>query len=216
MFVPASPTSLGTYLTCPRQFQAKYITKEVVFQPTAASEHGDRGHKALEARLKFGTPLPEEFEDVEPFAAAIESRDGDLYLEQRLPWTRDGRACTWRDRYAGGIADWLLVAGDRAWLGDYKFGKYKTDPLQLHILILGVFAHFPDVQHVTAALIFMRTGQLFEIEAGREDVTLRTVAADMARYEAAQESGAYPPRPNGLCRQWCQVRNCVFHGRGSR
>ncbi len=45
--VPASPTSLGTFLTCPRQFQAKYITKEVVFQPTEASLFGDRGHKGL-------------------------------------------------------------------------------------------------------------------------------------------------------------------------
>ena len=30
-FVPASPTSLGTWLLCPRQFDAKYISKTVVF-----------------------------------------------------------------------------------------------------------------------------------------------------------------------------------------
>lgn len=213
-FIPASPTSLGTFLTCPRQFQAKYITKEVKFEPTAASEHGDRGHKALEARLRHGTPLPAEFVAAEPFALAVLGKGGDLYVEHKLPWTAAGQPSDWWGRYAGGIADWLVVKDDKAWLGDWKFGGYRDDPLQLHMLIIGVFAHFPHVKHVSAALVFMQTGAIFQVKSDRSEISPRTIASELARYEQAQEMNSYPPRPNGLCRKWCQVVACPFHGRG--
>jgi hypothetical protein len=55
--LPITPSLLNVFLTCPRQYQAKYITKEVVFQQNEAAKQGDIVHKRVEAALKKGTPL---------------------------------------------------------------------------------------------------------------------------------------------------------------
>ena len=57
--MPQSPTSVSTFNTCPKQYQAKYITKEVTFQPTEATERGTRWHKQLEDRLRDKLALPQ-------------------------------------------------------------------------------------------------------------------------------------------------------------
>lgn len=43
-----SHSSLDTFMTCPRMYKAKYITKEVQFKPTMASRWGDHAHHHLE------------------------------------------------------------------------------------------------------------------------------------------------------------------------
>ena len=44
-----SHTSMSCFATCPRQYEAKYVTKEVKFEQGEAAAWGDEVHKALEA-----------------------------------------------------------------------------------------------------------------------------------------------------------------------
>ena len=53
-----SPTSLQTFLTCPKQYHAKYITKEVKFEQNDHATFGDLVHKSIENYLKHQEPLP--------------------------------------------------------------------------------------------------------------------------------------------------------------
>ena len=57
-FTAQSPTSLQTFLTCPKQYHAKYITKEVKFEQNVHAVFGDLVHKSLENYLKHKEPLP--------------------------------------------------------------------------------------------------------------------------------------------------------------
>jgi hypothetical protein len=212
-FIPASPTSLGTWLTCPRQFEAKYVTKEVVFQPSEASLYGDRIHKAMEDRIGKNTPLPSEAEHLEPVAAAVVAAPGYKLVERSLPVDRDGRACEWRERYYGGRADLVSLNGKTASVLDWKTGKYKRDNLQLTMLTSGVFAHYPEVKQVKAALVFLKTGDLHEITARRDGFKPTEMMQQITDYEGAQRVGDYPPCRSGLCKQWCDVLRCEFNGR---
>lgn len=62
-----SPTSLQTFLTCPRQYYAKYVTKEVKFEQNDHATFGDLVHKSIEAYLKHGEPLPTILEPMAEF-----------------------------------------------------------------------------------------------------------------------------------------------------
>lgn len=49
---PQSHSSLQTFELCPRQYEAKYVLRNVKFQPSYESEWGDRAHQYLENYLK--------------------------------------------------------------------------------------------------------------------------------------------------------------------
>lgn len=49
-----SPTSLGCYLTCPLQYYAKYISKEVAFSASVDTEYGVAVHSDIEQYLERG------------------------------------------------------------------------------------------------------------------------------------------------------------------
>lgn len=64
--LPITPSLLNTFLTCPRQYEAKYITKEVVFQQNDAARYGDMVHKSVEDTLKSGAALVPDAEFMSP------------------------------------------------------------------------------------------------------------------------------------------------------
>lgn len=212
-FVPASPTSLGTWLLCPRQFDAKYISKTVVFQPSDASRFGDRAHKAIEYRLKQGLDLPSEFTHLEPMCAAVMRAPGTKLVEHNLPMTREFTACEWYSRYCGGKADFVNINGTDAGVFDWKTGKVKEDMLQLNMLTMGVFAHFPQVQRVRANLVFIQSNETPGFTAQRERFQVPDLIRDLKAYEASQAAGDYPATRNGLCRAWCDVLTCEHNGK---
>jgi hypothetical protein len=51
---PQSYSSLSVFETCPRQYEAKYLTKEVPYVQTPAAAWGDLAHSHLEQYLKAG------------------------------------------------------------------------------------------------------------------------------------------------------------------
>jgi PD-(D/E)XK nuclease superfamily len=214
--IPVTPTSLGTFLTCPRQFEAKYITKEVVFQETAATIYGTAMHTALENRLCHMTPLPAEFASLESYANRVYNAPGDLYVEHKLAINKSGKTCPWKDRHIGGIADVLIVNGANAVIIDWKSGKHKEDPLQLTILAKCVFANFPKVQNISASLVFFKSNSSYPFVTKRTEFTTAQLDKDIFEYDISQQQGHFLPKKNGLCREWCDVVRCEFNGRRER
>ena len=45
---PQSHSSLSTFETCPRQYEARYILKTLPYQETVATAWGNAAHDALE------------------------------------------------------------------------------------------------------------------------------------------------------------------------
>lgn len=212
-FIPISPTSLSTMNTCPRQFEAKYITKEVVFKETPATIWGNRAHKALEDGIKSGATPPAEFSFLQPYIAKFRSFDGIVMSETELAIDRDGNPCSWRDRYLGGRADVVTIKGSHAFIGDLKTGKFKADNLQLSVLTKCLFANYPQVRTVTASLFYPHEHRLHTVNSKRDTVKYTELEADIAHYEAVLEQDKFLPKPNGLCRAWCDVTSCPHNGR---
>ena len=83
-----SPSALGGYPTCPKQYAARYFYCTLPWVETAQMRAGTIEHKHLENRMREKTPLPEGYERGERFCRVIEQA-GEVKAEQKLAINRD-------------------------------------------------------------------------------------------------------------------------------
>lgn len=232
--MPQSPTSVSTFNTCPKQYQAKYITKEVKFQPTEATERGTRWHKQLEDRLRDKLSLPEETAQFEPLIKRLEMMKGDKLPETKLAITEDFKPCDYKQRWYGGTADVIVLNHEekKAVIFDYKTGKVKDNEdfrKQLTTYALMAFIAYPHITQIRVAYIFLDAMEYSPVEKGKKGLTfyrkdIEEMKSDLAfnieKIARATERNEWLPNPGGLCRPnkptvnggqpWCQVKSCPF------
>lgn len=233
--MPQSPTSVGTYATCPKQYQAKYITKEIKFVPNAATERGSKWHKYLEDRMSKQAALPDDLAHFEQVMLKLEQLKGEVITEKSFAVDSDFNPCEWSQRYIGGNIDLGFINHEqgKATLFDYKTGKVKhNDDFQFQLLVyaLMVMKAYPHIRRVRVAYLFLdfckispvgSDGKLGEIYT-REDLGIMQteVFHKIERIRVATEKNEWLPNPSGLCRPnkpsvnggfpWCQVKSCPF------
>lgn len=208
---------MKNFETCPRKFYEEKITKAYPQTGSPATLYGEQFHLAAEMFVKEGAPLPDEFRFALPLLQYLVGKAGDKYPEYEMAVTHDLRPVGFKDPSAWirGIADIVIVSGETAYVGDYKTGGDKyPDKDQLRLMSLMVFAHFPQVMKVKAALFFVLKNTKVDTvmtrdqcEAGWQDYRERT--ALMVR---AQTTGVWNPKQNGLCKKYCPVKSCEFNG----
>jgi len=128
---PWSYSSLKTFETCPRKYQAEKVTKEVPYTETEATIYGTELHKAAEEFIRDGTPIPERFSFIQPYMDKLAAYPGEKHCEMKLGVKRaDDRlvACGFFDSdvWFRGVADLVIIDGDRARIIDYKTGKTRS------------------------------------------------------------------------------------------
>lgn len=225
--LPITPSLLNVFLTCPRQYEARYITKEVVFQQNDAALFGDMVHKSVEAALKEGAALAPEAEFMQPlvnWCRMMAAQPGmTMYVEHRMCIRRDFTPTTWFGKgenkpWMRGIAD-VFFKDDVHKLNinvDWKTGKPKHDKTQSRILSLcakhntGYTKTLNLWAHVKHGELIMDSFDLVDL-APVQDMLL-----DVARYERACETNQFPAIRNGLCGQWCDVLSCVHNGKNGQ
>ena len=227
--VPWSYSAMNTFETCPRQYQAKHVTKEVPFVQNAAAKWGDDVHKALEENIKSGTPLPSNMTMYQRFLDAIKVRAsqlrGELIAEQPVALTKDLQQVSWFTRKTAKNPVWFRLKVDvtirkqkYAELFDWKTGKKKDDPDQLHLYALVAFIIYPDVEEVKVGYVWLKDGEITPPVTYRRDQFADMLDYWTSKYEVLEQAWVlddFPPRPSGLCNGWCEVTSC-HHWRPKR
>jgi hypothetical protein len=211
-------SALEDFKGCPFRYNAVKVLKQYPFQETDATRYGVEVHLAFEERLRDGKPLPENLQKYEHYIETIEGIGGDVYVEYEMGLREDKTPCEFmaKDVWCRGIADVLVVKGNKAYVLDWKTGSAKyPKPKQLELMALMTFAHFPEVTQVSGVLVFIHH------DAAPKKKYKRSKMADM--WEAwdhdvdslkfSFSSDSWPPKPNALCRKWCVVEHCQFNGR---
>lgn len=209
-----SYSGLKDFINCPRQYNEVKVLKKFSKAPTQQMLYGTEVHSALENYVKDGTGLAKNYARFKPMLDVILELPGERHTEYKMALTKDRTACGFdaEDYWVRGIADLLVIDSHEALLMDYKTGSAKYPDLrQLKLMALMTFAHFPQVEHVRAGLIFVMHGSIvgddyyrYQSESLWEDFL-----PTLARLEAAFESGAWSPNPTPLC-GWCPVDTCEF------
>ena len=216
-----SYSALDLFKQCPHKYYRLRIKKDVVEPYQEHLHFGTKVHSAAEHYIKDGAPIPPEYRDMLAPIQKFKDMEGEKLCEYRMGLTRDLQACKFgaKDVWWRGIADLIVLRGDKAYIVDYKTSKSSqyADTKQLEILSLGVFKHFPQVKKVKAGLLFVVANDFVTTEYEQEQAGTYWTKwiEDVNRLEKAVELDVWNPRPNFTCSQWCAVKDCVHNGKGS-
>ena len=206
-------SQLESFATCPKQFFHLKVARDVVDPPNVHSEWGDRVHKALEARLKTNVDLPEGMQHWESMAGKVAALPGQLHCEFRLALDEAFQPAPWKQSWTRGIADVLKVHRNRAAIMDWKTGGRKPSE-QLRLYAAYTFAHFPTVDYVDTAFIWLKEKKIYRETVNRDQapVIWREFLPKVNNLKRAYDANRWPERPSGLCRKWCPVKTCKYNG----
>ena len=206
-------SGLKQYLTCPRQYQAQRVTKEIESRPTEETIWGEWVHKQLELAITEDKPLPDSLHNLLPVVDRIKRFGGDLLAEYKLGAKRDLSPCGFddADAWTRGIIDVCAVNGHRAMLIDWKTGSVRPTG-QLAQNALMVFAHYPEVTTIKCLFAWLKHNEVTQEIYKRDDmmVVLNKFIPTVNQMEKSYETDVWPCKPSGLCRGWCDVKTCMY------
>ena len=207
------------YEGCAKRYQEVRVLKNYQFQETEATKYGTELHLAAEEYIRDDKPLPPQFDFIKLTLDALKDKPGRKLCEHQMALTIDLKPCGWKDKevWVRGIADLLIVDDDNltARVVDYKTGNNKyPDREQLKLMALMVFAHFPHIRKVNAALLFVVKNDMVIASFTRDEAEPAwwDYRERIARIEQAHATGVWNPRPSPLC-PWCPVTTCANHPR---
>lgn len=217
-----SYSKLKNFEVCPKRMYEVDLSKNYVekAEPGGALDRGNRVHDVLAKSLGKSEPLPAEMAQFQVWVDRVRRGSGDLLVEQKFAITRAFQKTTYfaNDVWYRGIGDVVRIDRDLALVLDWKTGKILEDSVQLMLMAQCIFSHYPMVQHVRSEFVWLKydctTPELFS----RQEVADQWVGL-MDRVngmEQAAQQMNYPPKPGRLCRNYCPVTSCPFHGKGAR
>lgn len=211
-----SYSRLKNYETCPRRHQQIDILKKFK-EDSEQLDWGEVIHKAAAKRLGSGVALPKEVHDIlEPWCQKIEASPGKIYVEQKLVIREDMSPCGYFDRgvWFRSVADVVQIDGVVALGVDWKTGKIVEDSVQLALLAQCIFSHHQDVEAVRTEFIWLKEDATTTEVFKRRDMPKlwKELAPRIAALKRAYDREEFPPTHNKLCRKWCPVSTCEFHG----
>lgn len=216
-----SYSMLTSWETCPRRHYLTRIAKAVSEPQTEATIHGNAVHKALELSVRDGVPLAEKYQRYIPIVELIRQAPGVKQTEFKFALTRSFTPTDYwaKDAWVRGVLDLQVVSTNAPTVTvlDYKTGKPKPDADQLKLFAAAAFSLHPRAQTVRTGYAWLAYNRLDTevFHKGDEATIWQEFLPRVQRMEAAVTARDHPPKPSGLCREWCPVpkRMCEFSGK---
>lgn len=206
------------YDTCPKRHYEVDIQKNYT-ESSEQLEWGNAVHKALADACSGKAPLPDTMREYQKWVDVVKGAPGKLLVEQKFAITRDFQSSPYfgQSVWYRGICDVLCLNGNTATALDWKTGKIKHDSIQLMLMAQCIFTFYPEIKQVKTRFIWLQE-DCTTPEIWNRDTIMREwvpLLPEIAAMEAASQTLTYPPKPGKLCRSWCPVTSCPFHGKGS-
>ena len=215
---PWSFSKIKAFEQCPKQFYHEKILKEYPFVSTDAILYGNEFHKAAEDYVGSDTPLPKKFDYAQAMLDSLNAKRGVKLCEKKMGITENLEACDFyaSDVWFRGIADLVILDDEVATVVDYKTGKSAkyADKGQLELMALALMARYPQVKKVRAALLFVVCNDLVKdtyMEYDKSKLWEKWLGK-YGQMETAAKEDMWNARPNGLCRRYCPIIECVHNG----
>ncbi len=208
-----SYSSIKTFDQCPKKYFHLKVVKDVKDEPGEAADYGTAVHEAAELFITQGAPIPEKFAFMRPIVEPLAKKQGTKHAEIKIGVTEELQPCGFFDKdvWYRGIADLLIVNGSKAWLVDYKTGKNAkyADMKQLDLLAGAVFIHFPEVEIINSALLYVVSQEMPRKIHHRQHLSeyMSVFETQLESLSDAMDNGVWNANPSGLC-GWCPVESC--------
>ncbi len=213
-------SKLKNFETCPKRHYEIDLAKNYVEEVEVGGplDWGNRVHDTLAKVLCGQMQLPDEMKDYQKWVDLVNALPGKLYVEQKYAITKDFGPTQYfaNNVWYRGIGDVVKIYGTRGIILDWKTGKLLVDSVQLMLMAQCIFSNFPEVQRVHTGYIWLKEDCQTPEEYSREDMANSWIGL-LQRVNVLADAYAtenYPPKPNGLCKRYCPVSSCKFHGKG--
>lgn len=223
-----SYSKLKNFETCPRRYEAVDVLKTVDQGRSEALDRGDELHDAMKNRVQGTTPLPPHFIYMEKWAEKL-TRVLHPYqiiqCELKLSCDRQGRPTGYFDK-----STWLRTKidylrflpteakdQDFGHVVDYKTGRPPKvwDGTQLLINAYLIFGAYKSIAKMRVDYLWTEYNdtnhEVFTREQTPKDFEM--LLPRVTALETAHVTGEFPPKPCGLCEDYCPVATCEHHGK---
>jgi len=219
-----SYSALKDFTTCPRQYAEVRVKQNFRKEDNVYASTGRAIHTALEQYVRDGIRLPDEYKSYEKYVRPLLTElTGDYRVEQKLALRHDKVPVPFDsdERWVRGIIDLLVLDhhDNTAYIVDYKTGSNKyADLRQLKLMACLVFHHYDHIQRCRVGLLFLNKNDFITDEYSKDNLSQlwASFAADLFRLNLAYETDHWMPNPSGLCKNFCPVTSCEFHGKRGR
>lgn len=220
--------------TCPK----RHYEVDILRNFTEDSEQltaGNEAHKALAAACLHGAgvassgsgrdmvkaaPLPEPLGYLQKWVDVVVASPGILKVEEKYAITRDFQKTAYfaPNTWYRGICDTLKLNSTTATALDWKTGKVKHNSVQLMLMATCIFIHYPQIETVKTRFVWLADDCTTREVWQRATIMNEWISLlpEIKQMEDASKTLTYPPKPGKLCRQWCPVTSCPFHGKSIR
>lgn len=213
---PISYSRVQCFKQCPCKFEHLYVNKDVVDQGSDATMYGTRVHESLEKYARTGNEeeLTNETRQWRRLVDTILSKNGDKHYEYQMSIDAGCNVCDWFSDtvWIRGIADVLVVDGDKATVIDWKTGKVREDFTQLMLFACLVMYHFPEVNEVNGAFVWLKFDQISKASYTRDALPAmwRGLTTQFDKVQEAVDLGIFPAKTSRLC-GWCPAQDiCIY------
>lgn len=212
-----SYSKLKNFESCPKRHYEVDVAKSVKEDESEQLKWGNQLHDALAKRLGKKIPLPATMIEFEDMVAKLERVPGEVRVECKYAINADFSPVDWfsKDAWYRAIADVLIVNGAVALAIDYKTGKVLEDSVQLALMASCIFAHFPQVQAIRTEFFWLKEDATSRDDFRRNDMVevWRGLWPRIENLKSAYANMNFPPKPGNLCKRWCPVVACPYHGK---
>lgn len=214
-----SYSALTGFETCPRQHYEMRIAKNYADPPGEAQLWGIEVHKHIEDRIAMGKQLPGFLSYVEPIIQKFEQTKGVTKAEYKLALNEQLQPTTFfaKDAWVRAVGDVTKVHDNVAFALDWKTGKYREGDAQLRLQAAVMFASYPQVERIGIVYAWLKDKTTTVRTYNRDDTSAiwQEFLPRAKRMEIAIAKEEFPPNPSGLCKKYCRVTSCPFHGKGA-
>jgi hypothetical protein len=214
-----SYSALTGFETCPKRHWHYNIAKDIKEEENSYQREGTDTHAAFDRYLKDQVELPLGLGHWKPMLDRIINGRGKVYSERKLALSSSFQPVGWFSDQAWfrGILDCTSVNDNFAAVLDWKTGKPSFDQTQLKLSAALVFASAPNVNLVRAGLVFINHDRVERSQYRRAELPAiwNEILPRVKKMQQAREKEEYPAKPSGLCKKYCLVTSCPYHGVGS-
>lgn len=216
-----SYSALKNFRTC--QLRHQQVDRLKAFKEDSEQlRWGNTLHGALAKSIRDGSALPTVMQHYRNYVETAR-RHGQhgwaVSTELKLAFSRTIAPTSYFDgaTWFRGVVDVLFLQPPIAMMWDWKTGKVLEDLIQLGLFAQMVFAHHPEVEQVDTAYVWLANDALTHETWTRADMAKvwNDVMPDVKKMEEAYNTDVYHPMPGGLCKNYCPVDSCQYHGVGS-
>lgn len=215
-----SYSKLKNFESCPRRHWHYDIAKDIEEDEGEELVWGNRVHDAM-AKALTGTPLEEDFWAYQKWVDRVACRqDERLYVEQKLALNLNKSPGQFKGAaWFRGVLDVLKLrdtsVGTVGLLVDWKTGKVVEDSVQLALAAALAFAHYPLLKKVRTLFVWLKDGSETPEDFTPDDMDdlWLSLTPRINTLEQAHVDQAYYPKPSKLCKKYCGVHYCEYHGK---